>query len=113
MPPRAVRSVLVGLLCAALAVHAAVLVDFQVAQPPPLPQDARQCTIQLFQYVDSLHVGRGTNVNIVAADIHLGTPLARKSGAQKSTLSQSESMLAGLKLCNTSECTLCASRGKT
>ncbi|RDX56537.1 hypothetical protein OH76DRAFT_1509456 [Lentinus brumalis] len=50
MPPRAVRSVLVGLLCAALAVHAAVLVDFQVAQPPPLPQDARQCTIQLFQH---------------------------------------------------------------
>ena len=28
-----------------------VLVDFQVAQPPPLPADARQCTIELFQYV--------------------------------------------------------------
>lgn len=28
---------------------AAVLVDFQVAQPPPVPQDAKQCTIQILQ----------------------------------------------------------------
>ncbi|KAF7363451.1 Peptide-N4-(N-acetyl-beta-glucosaminyl)asparagine amidase A [Mycena sanguinolenta] len=28
---------------------AAVLVDFQVAQPPPVPQDAQQCTIQILQ----------------------------------------------------------------
>ncbi|KAF7326945.1 Peptide-N4-(N-acetyl-beta-glucosaminyl)asparagine amidase A [Mycena venus] len=28
---------------------AAVLVDFQVAQPPPVPQDATQCTIQILQ----------------------------------------------------------------
>ncbi|KAJ7285832.1 peptide N-acetyl-beta-D-glucosaminyl asparaginase amidase A-domain-containing protein [Mycena rebaudengoi] len=27
----------------------AVLVNFQVAQPPPVPQDARQCTIQILQ----------------------------------------------------------------
>ncbi|KAK7014861.1 peptide-N4-(N-acetyl-beta-glucosaminyl)asparagine amidase A [Favolaschia claudopus] len=27
----------------------AVLVDFQVAQPPPVPQDAKQCTIQILQ----------------------------------------------------------------
>ncbi|KAJ6596897.1 peptide N-acetyl-beta-D-glucosaminyl asparaginase amidase A-domain-containing protein [Mycena vulgaris] len=27
----------------------AVLVDFQVAQPPPVPQDAEQCTIQILQ----------------------------------------------------------------
>ncbi|KAJ7273717.1 peptide N-acetyl-beta-D-glucosaminyl asparaginase amidase A-domain-containing protein [Mycena haematopus] len=28
---------------------AAVLVDFQVAQPPPVPQDTKQCTIQILQ----------------------------------------------------------------
>ncbi|KAJ7172470.1 peptide N-acetyl-beta-D-glucosaminyl asparaginase amidase A-domain-containing protein [Mycena filopes] len=28
---------------------AAVLVDFQVAQPPPVPQNAKQCTIQILQ----------------------------------------------------------------
>ncbi|KAJ6630806.1 peptide-N4-(N-acetyl-beta-glucosaminyl)asparagine amidase A [Mycena sp. CBHHK59/15] len=27
----------------------AVLVDFQVAQPPPVPQDTKQCTIQILQ----------------------------------------------------------------
>jgi hypothetical protein len=25
------------------------LVDFQVAQPPPLPADAKQCTVQLLE----------------------------------------------------------------
>lgn len=30
-------------------VRAARLVDFQVAQPPPVPQDAKQCTIQVLQ----------------------------------------------------------------
>lgn len=29
--------------------RSAVLVDFQVTQPPPVPQDARQCTIQILQ----------------------------------------------------------------
>ncbi|KAF9454494.1 hypothetical protein P691DRAFT_655993 [Macrolepiota fuliginosa MF-IS2] len=29
--------------------RAARLVDFQVAQPPPVPQDAKQCTIQILQ----------------------------------------------------------------
>ncbi|KAJ7449814.1 peptide N-acetyl-beta-D-glucosaminyl asparaginase amidase A-domain-containing protein [Mycena latifolia] len=38
---------LYGLSFAAQA--AAVLVDFQVAQPPPVPQDAEQCTIQILQ----------------------------------------------------------------
>ncbi|KAJ7709902.1 peptide N-acetyl-beta-D-glucosaminyl asparaginase amidase A-domain-containing protein [Mycena rosella] len=38
---------LCGLVLAAPA--AAVLVDFQVAQPPPVPQDAQQCTIQILQ----------------------------------------------------------------
>ncbi|RPD66354.1 hypothetical protein L226DRAFT_478924 [Lentinus tigrinus ALCF2SS1-7] len=49
MFPPAVKSALAGLLFAVLAVRAAVLVDFQVAQPPPLPQDAKQCTIQILQ----------------------------------------------------------------
>ncbi|EJD06059.1 uncharacterized protein FOMMEDRAFT_145373 [Fomitiporia mediterranea MF3/22] len=31
-------------------VHAAVLVDFQVAQPPPVPQDAKQCTQVLIEH---------------------------------------------------------------
>jgi hypothetical protein len=26
------------------------IVDFQVTQPPPLPQDAQQCTTQLFEH---------------------------------------------------------------
>ncbi|PPQ93318.1 hypothetical protein CVT25_014447 [Psilocybe cyanescens] len=30
---------------------AAVLVDFQVAQPPPVPKDAKQCTIQILQHL--------------------------------------------------------------
>lgn len=29
--------------------NAAVLVDFQVAQPPPLPQDAKQCTVKILE----------------------------------------------------------------
>jgi hypothetical protein len=41
---------LVPLLAAAYS-HAARLVDFQVAQPPPLPRDAKQCTVQILQYV--------------------------------------------------------------
>ena len=47
-------------LFTSLAVQAAVLVDFQVAQPPPLPQDAKQCTVQILQYViyDSGRVSR-------------------------------------------------------
>ncbi|KAI0724017.1 peptide N-acetyl-beta-D-glucosaminyl asparaginase amidase A-domain-containing protein [Cerioporus squamosus] len=49
MLSRVVKSALAGLLAAALVVRAAVLVDFQVAQPPPLPQDAQQCTIQILQ----------------------------------------------------------------
>ncbi|KAI1794573.1 peptide N-acetyl-beta-D-glucosaminyl asparaginase amidase A-domain-containing protein [Ganoderma leucocontextum] len=40
---------LVGLVVVTAAVRAAVLVDFQVAQPPPLPQDAKQCTVQILQ----------------------------------------------------------------
>ncbi|KAI0709482.1 peptide N-acetyl-beta-D-glucosaminyl asparaginase amidase A-domain-containing protein [Earliella scabrosa] len=44
-----VRSALAGVLLASFTVRAAVLVDFQVAQPPPLPQDAKQCTIQILQ----------------------------------------------------------------
>ncbi len=45
------RSALAGLVLASAAVRCARLVDFQVAQPPPLPQDANQCTIQILQYV--------------------------------------------------------------
>ncbi|KAJ7905495.1 peptide N-acetyl-beta-D-glucosaminyl asparaginase amidase A-domain-containing protein [Mycena olivaceomarginata] len=37
------------LLAAVSPQGAAVLVDFQVAQPPPVPQDAKQCTIQVLQ----------------------------------------------------------------
>ncbi|EPQ58116.1 hypothetical protein GLOTRDRAFT_136892 [Gloeophyllum trabeum ATCC 11539] len=33
-----------------LLVRAAVLVDFQVAQPPPLPADANQCTIEILTH---------------------------------------------------------------
>lgn len=29
--------------------NAAVLVDFQVANPPPVPQGTKQCTIQILQ----------------------------------------------------------------
>jgi len=39
------------LLALTLLSRAAVLIDFQVAQPPPLPADAQQCTIQILQYV--------------------------------------------------------------
>ncbi|KAI0362365.1 hypothetical protein OH77DRAFT_1441853 [Trametes cingulata] len=46
---RLYRSAATALLLASLAIRAAVLVDFQVAQPPPLPQDAKQCTIQILQ----------------------------------------------------------------
>ncbi|VDB82940.1 unnamed protein product [Peniophora sp. CBMAI 1063] len=34
----------------AASVLGARLVDFQVAQPPPLPKDAKQCTIRLFEH---------------------------------------------------------------
>ena len=34
--------------------RAAVLVDFQVAQPPPLPADAKQCTQVLIEYARSI-----------------------------------------------------------
>ncbi|KAJ7063314.1 peptide N-acetyl-beta-D-glucosaminyl asparaginase amidase A-domain-containing protein [Mycena amicta] len=40
---------LLFLLCALLYSANAVLVDFQVAQPPPVPQDTKQCTIQILQ----------------------------------------------------------------
>ncbi|KAJ7647068.1 peptide N-acetyl-beta-D-glucosaminyl asparaginase amidase A-domain-containing protein [Roridomyces roridus] len=33
-----------------LRLAAAVLFDFQVAQPPPVPEDAKQCTIQILQH---------------------------------------------------------------
>ncbi|KAI0807607.1 peptide N-acetyl-beta-D-glucosaminyl asparaginase amidase A-domain-containing protein [Fomes fomentarius] len=46
---QSVRSALAGLVLASAAVRCARLVDFQVAQPPPLPQDANQCTIQILQ----------------------------------------------------------------
>jgi len=39
----------------ALLSRATVLVDFQVAQPPPVPRDAQQCTVQILQYVLSLN----------------------------------------------------------
>lgn len=32
-------------------VKGAALVDFQVAQPPPLPQDAQTCTVPILQCV--------------------------------------------------------------
>lgn len=38
------------LLIPTLFSNAARLVDFQVAQPPPLPKDAKQCTIQILEY---------------------------------------------------------------
>ncbi|KAF8636717.1 hypothetical protein AX17_003520 [Amanita inopinata Kibby_2008] len=40
---------LLSLLITAFLARCAVLVDFQVAQPPPVPQDAKQCTIQILQ----------------------------------------------------------------
>ena len=36
-------------LCLVALVKSAVLVDFQVAQPPPLPQDAKQCTVKILE----------------------------------------------------------------
>ena len=50
---RLVRSLAAGLLVAR-ASYAAVLVDFQVAQPPPLPSSAQQCTIQILECVNAL-----------------------------------------------------------
>ena len=38
---------------ASMGVYAAVLVDFQVAQPPPLPQDAKQCTVKILEWVSA------------------------------------------------------------
>ncbi|KAJ7046786.1 peptide N-acetyl-beta-D-glucosaminyl asparaginase amidase A-domain-containing protein [Mycena alexandri] len=38
-----------ALFFATFSPGAAVLVDFQVAQPPPVPQGARQCTIEILQ----------------------------------------------------------------
>lgn len=32
-------------------VSGAVLEDFQVAQPPPVPHDVKQCTMQILQWV--------------------------------------------------------------
>ncbi|CAL1705060.1 unnamed protein product [Somion occarium] len=45
------REVLCALpaLCLAWFARSAVLVDFQVAQPPPLPQDAKQCTVKILE----------------------------------------------------------------
>ncbi|KAF7294928.1 Peptide-N4-(N-acetyl-beta-glucosaminyl)asparagine amidase A [Mycena indigotica] len=43
------RLSLAFLFSVALSTVNAVLVDFQVAQPPPVPQDAKQCTIQILQ----------------------------------------------------------------
>lgn len=51
MAPMTLALYLVPLLGLALYAGAQPLVDFQVAQPPPLPQDAKQCTIQILQYV--------------------------------------------------------------
>ncbi|KAJ7464627.1 peptide N-acetyl-beta-D-glucosaminyl asparaginase amidase A-domain-containing protein [Mycena latifolia] len=42
-------SVSAFLISAVFLQVSAVLVDFQVAQPPPVPQDAKQCTIQILQ----------------------------------------------------------------
>lgn len=42
------------LLALQASVYAAVLVDFQVAQPPPLPKNAKQCTHLLIEYVNML-----------------------------------------------------------
>ena len=36
-------------LCFVTLAKSAVLVDFQVAQPPPLPQDAKQCTVNILE----------------------------------------------------------------
>ena len=36
-------------LCFVTLAKSAVLVDFQVAQPPPLPQDAKQCTVKILE----------------------------------------------------------------
>ena len=33
-----------------------VLVDFQVAQPPPVPKDTQQCTIEIFQSVIAISI---------------------------------------------------------
>ncbi|KDR81615.1 hypothetical protein GALMADRAFT_59305 [Galerina marginata CBS 339.88] len=45
---QSIFSFLVAFIFAWLA-NAAVLVDFQVAQPPPVPKDAKQCTVQVLK----------------------------------------------------------------
>ncbi|KAG6900891.1 hypothetical protein C0993_010010 [Termitomyces sp. T159_Od127] len=39
-------------------VQSAVLVDFQVAEPPPVPKDAKQCTVQVLQRDFAFSFGR-------------------------------------------------------
>ena len=36
--------------------NAAVLIDFQVAQPPPVPKGAKQCTVEILRQVQSSNV---------------------------------------------------------
>ena len=48
VPPQPFLSLLLLLLYASYG-YCAHLVDFQVAQPPLLPQDAKQCTVPILQ----------------------------------------------------------------
>ncbi|KIP09482.1 hypothetical protein PHLGIDRAFT_116276 [Phlebiopsis gigantea 11061_1 CR5-6] len=54
---------LVPALLFAGCVGAQPLVDFQVAQPPPLPQDAEQCTVQILQRTFGFSFGDPEIVN--------------------------------------------------
>jgi hypothetical protein len=49
-PPVMFRALLGPVFLLVLS-RAAVLVDFQVAQPPPLPKNAKQCTVKILEWV--------------------------------------------------------------
>ena len=55
------------------------LVDFQVAQPPPLPKDAKQCTVQLLRYDEVHRHGAMQFLILCVIDVLLATPLESKS----------------------------------
>jgi hypothetical protein len=57
----------------------APLVDFQVAQPPPLPKDAKQCTVQLLRYDGHVWLCAVLIFYLCLLGVPLATPLGGKS----------------------------------
>ncbi|TDL27476.1 hypothetical protein BD410DRAFT_782559 [Rickenella mellea] len=66
-------SLLAALLLGVVGSHAVRLIDFQVAQPPPLPKDAKQCTIQILERTFGFSFGM-SEVVAYAPPTDCGTP---------------------------------------